>query len=137
MSASLRACLRTFIADWPATYGDAPDTDYQRGYMAACEEHANSLRLLLAEEPTAHEHSRKLPADVESNYDPNHPMTAALRLLVREQHLRGAVLLSFTMDRVGVNSSSPSDIFGGAMTRLGDLILARFQRGDFDEVLEQ
>ena len=47
MSVDLLACLRRFVGDWPETSGDPPGDAYQRGYMAACEEHARNLRLLL------------------------------------------------------------------------------------------
>lgn len=74
-------------------------------------------------------------ADLRINANPQHPLTRALRKLVQDQGLSGAVLLSFTGGRVGVNSSSPDADFGAAMTALGDLILARFDDGAFDEAL--
>lgn len=38
------------LADrWPNDNGDPPDTDYQRGYMAACRDCAAELRAALAE----------------------------------------------------------------------------------------
>ena len=76
---------------------------------------------------------------VKSDHDPNHPMPAALRDLVRAQRLRGAVLLSIDSagDNIGINSSSPDPRLGAAMTRLGDMILAAFQRGDFDAALDE
>ena len=38
----IRDRIEALIAAWPATNGDPPDTDYQRGYLAACEEHAGT-----------------------------------------------------------------------------------------------
>ena len=43
----MREQLEALIASWPDDRGDPPDTDYQRGYMAACEEHARELRRVL------------------------------------------------------------------------------------------
>lgn len=40
---TLRQKLEQLIASWPDDRGDKPDTDYQRGYMAAAEEHAREL----------------------------------------------------------------------------------------------
>jgi len=51
----IRDRVEALIAAWPATNGDPPDTDYQHGYLAACEEHARELAQILAEggpEPT-------------------------------------------------------------------------------------
>ena len=53
--------------------------------------------------------------------------------LATRHGLRGAVLISFTRDdRVGVNSSGEPDIFGVAMEKLGDQILAAIDDGKFD-----
>lgn len=46
----IRDRIEALIAAWPATNGDPPDTDYQSGYLAACEEHARELIQILAEE---------------------------------------------------------------------------------------
>lgn len=46
-------------------------------------------------------------ADLRTDPSPSYPLTRALRNLVQEQGLSGAVLVSFTGDRIGVNSSSP------------------------------
>ncbi|KAA2211667.1 hypothetical protein [Teichococcus oryzae] len=72
---------------------------------------------------------------VQSDHDPNHPLTRALRALVQKHGLRGAVLLTIDGDRIGINSSSPSPAFGAVMTALGDEILDRFFAGDFDNAL--
>lgn len=40
---SLHQKLEQLIASWPDDRGDPPDTDYQRGYMAAAAEHAREL----------------------------------------------------------------------------------------------
>lgn len=71
-------------------------------------------------------------AGLETNTDPNHPLTAALRNLVRGAGLHGAVLISFSGDRVGINSSAPSPVFARAMEDLANNILARIDDGDFD-----
>lgn len=73
--------------------------------------------------------------DLQSDYNPNHPLTASLRDIVRKNNLLGGVMLTFSNERVGVNSSSPSDLFGTVMEKLGDAILEAFDRGDFDHVL--
>ena len=66
---------------------------------------------------------------------PNHPLTAALRKLVRDHRLSGAVLLTFDDEQVGINSSATNDEFGAVMERLGDLILAKLDDGLFDTCL--
>lgn len=73
--------------------------------------------------------------DLRTDHDPNHPLTRALREVVQRNGLTGAVMLTFTKDRVGVNSSSPSNEFGAVMDKLADAILFAFDRGDFDGVL--
>lgn len=52
--------------------------------------------------------------------------------LARKHGLRGAVLISFKGDRVAVNSSGAPEIFGIAMERLGNQILAAIDDGEFD-----
>lgn len=47
---TLRQKLEQLIASWPDDRGDKPDTDYQRGYMAAAEERARELKEALAED---------------------------------------------------------------------------------------
>ena len=47
---TLRQKLEQLIASWPDDRGDKPDTDYQRGCMAAAEEHARKLKEALAED---------------------------------------------------------------------------------------
>lgn len=64
--------------------------------------------------------------------NPSHPLTSALRDLVRDHGLHGAVLISFYDDRVGINSSSPSPDFASAMETLGDKILVAIDDGQFD-----
>lgn len=50
-----------------------------------------------------------------------------------ERHgLRGCVLVSFTDDRVGVNSSGEPAAFASHMERLGDRLLAAIDDGMFD-----
>jgi hypothetical protein len=74
-------------------------------------------------------------ADLRTDYDPNHPLTAALRNTVQKNKLMGAVMLTITADRVGVNSSAQNPAYGATMERLADAILEAFNRGDFDHVL--
>lgn len=73
--------------------------------------------------------------DLRTDHNPDHPLTKALREVVKQNGLNGAVMLTFTADRVGVNSSSPSPEFGAVMEKLADAILLAFDRGDFDGVL--
>ena len=73
--------------------------------------------------------------DLRSDYNPNHPLTAGLREIVRKNNLLGGVMLTISSERVGVNSSSPNEEFGAVMEKLGDAILEAFDRGDFDHVL--
>jgi hypothetical protein len=54
--------------------------------------------------------------------------------LARRHHLRGCVLISFTDDRVGANSSGEPDSFGIHMEQLGDRLLAAIDDGEFDPV---
>lgn len=57
--------------------------------------------------------------------------------LARKHRLQGAVLISFTRtERVGVNSSGEPKLFGDAMVRLGDMILADFDDGKFDAAID-
>jgi len=56
--------------------------------------------------------------------------------LAKRHNLRGCVLISFTYERVGVNSSGEPDMFAAHMETLGDRILAAIDDGTFDpEVL--
>ncbi len=50
---SLHQKLEQLIASWPDDRGDPPDTDYQRGYMAAAEEHARELKEALRAQITS------------------------------------------------------------------------------------
>ena len=52
--------------------------------------------------------------------------------LARRHQLVGVVLISFTSDRIGVNSSGVDGPFGQEMERLGDRILAAIDDGKFD-----
>lgn len=52
--------------------------------------------------------------------------------LARRHGLCGCVLISFTDERVGVNSSGQSDDFGRVMEVLGDRLLAAIDDGKFD-----
>lgn len=52
--------------------------------------------------------------------------------LAKRHGLRGCVLISFTDERVGVNSSGEPDRFGRAMEQLGDRLLAAIDDGKFD-----
>ena len=73
--------------------------------------------------------------DIHTDHDPSHPLTTALRNTVQQNKLTGGVMLTFSGDRVGVNSSAPDPRFGDIMERLADSILHAFHRGDFDHVL--
>lgn len=52
--------------------------------------------------------------------------------LAKKHGLLGVVLISFTRDHVGVNSSSETRLFGDAMVELGDRVLAAIDDGQFD-----
>ena len=54
--------------------------------------------------------------------------------LATRHHLRGCVLISFTDDRVGVNSSGEPDSFGLHMEQLGNRLLAAIDDGRFDPI---
>lgn len=55
--------------------------------------------------------------------------------LATRNGLRGCVLISFTDDRVGVNSSGVPDEFGKVMESLADKLLCAIDDGDFDPQL--
>ena len=57
-----------------------------------------------------------------------------LRQLAKRHALRGCVLISFTAERVGVNSSGEPDAFAQHMELLGDRLLAAIDDGQFDPV---
>lgn len=52
--------------------------------------------------------------------------------LAKRHGLRGCVLISFTDERVGVNSSGEPASFGRHMEQLGDRILAAIDDGKFE-----
>lgn len=60
------------------------------------------------------------------------PLARDLGQLAKRHGLKGCVLISFKRDRVGVNSSGEPDLFGRAMERLGDELLAAIDDGKFD-----
>ena len=74
---------------------------------------------------------------VVTNSNPDHPLTKALRELVRDHGLVGAVLLTFTDDRAGVNSSGCNPEAGAVMTRLADEIFSDFDAGRYDGALAE
>jgi hypothetical protein len=57
---------------------------------------------------------------------------------LREQHgLLGCVLVSFSADRVGVNSSAVNEAMLPHMLRLGDQLLMAIDDGQFDSQLPE
>lgn len=64
------------------------------------------------------------------------PETSALARdlgqLAKRHRLMGVVLISFTGERVGVNSSGETYLSGRAMEQLGHRILAAIDDGKFD-----
>jgi len=69
---------------------------------------------------------------LESESPRTNTLARELGQLAKRNGLRGAVLISFSKDRVGVNSSGEPDLFSVAMERLGDQILAAIDDGKFD-----
>jgi hypothetical protein len=74
------------------------------------------------------------PLDQRPSYraNPSHPLVKALHDLAIAHGLRGAVLISFTGDRVAVNSCGDQALFARAMEELGDRILAKIDDGELD-----
>jgi hypothetical protein len=66
------------------------------------------------------------------NAEPNHALVKALRELRETHGLVGCVLVSFTTERVGVDSSGLTPEFGAVMHKLGDKILTAIDDGQFD-----
>ena len=71
-------------------------------------------------------------ADLRSESASTNQLARDLGLLAKKHGLRGAVLVSFKGDRVGVNSSGEPMMFALAMERLGDQLLAAIAKGRFD-----
>lgn len=59
----IRDRIETLVRSWTSDNGDPPDSDYQRGYMAACEEHARGLIQILAEDAGGWRSMDTLPRD--------------------------------------------------------------------------
>lgn len=75
------------------------------------------------------------------NYDPNHPLTKALRDLVSEHKLAGGVLLTFTTDadggvNLGINSSGSGPETGEIMNRVANELFAHFAAGHYDSAVQ-
>lgn len=64
--------------------------------------------------------------------EPNHPLVEALRDLRESHGLVGCVLISFTTERVGIDSSACTAEFGAVMQTLGNRILTAMDDGQFD-----
>jgi hypothetical protein len=64
------------------------------------------------------------------------PLARELGQLAKRHGLRGAVLISFTEDRVGVNSSGDPAAFAIHMERLGERLLAAIDDGAFDPLAD-
>lgn len=60
----------------------------------------------------------------------------ALGEIVRKAGLHGAVLVSFYADQIGVNSSGRDPTWGDITENLADLILRRFDDGEYDAAVE-
>jgi hypothetical protein len=75
-----------------------------------------------------------LPLEKREGYraEPNHELVEALRELRETHGLVGCVLLSFTNERVGVDSSACTAEFGTVMQALGNRILTAMDDGQFD-----
>ena len=61
-----------------------------------------------------------------------HPLIRELRKLAKRHGLQGCVLVSFSAERVAVNSCGEPDLFGKAMEQLADRILAKIDDGEFN-----
>lgn len=66
----------------------------------------------------------------------DHPVTRNLSRLVEQHNLQGAVLITFQGGDVSVTSSAMNNRWLGAMEKLGDMILAKIDDGDFDAATE-
>jgi hypothetical protein len=73
---------------------------------------------------------------VDSVHDEVGILSAALNALARAHGLRGAVLVSFTAERVGICSYGVPQKFGDAMQQLADRILAKIDDGELDPELD-
>ena len=73
---------------------------------------------------------------LETDRSADHPLTKELREIVRKNALSCGIILTMDGERVGINSSGATDKMGAIMERLGNEVLAAFQRGDFDHVLQ-
>lgn len=69
----------------------------------------------------------------------DHPVTRSLRALRLEHRLSGAVLLTFDAggEHVSVTSSAATDEFGAILARVADMLLAKFNAGEFDAALPE
>jgi hypothetical protein len=73
------------------------------------------------------------PGYREESGQTNH-LAKDLGQLARKHHLRGCVLVSFTDDRVGINSSGEPDAMADAMEQLADRFLTGIMDGKFDDI---
>lgn len=80
----------------------------------------------------------KLPLEVRDGFkeSADHPLIPALRTLVSKHRLAGAILISFTMDDVGITVQSPNERFGRALQELADRVLVMIDDGDLDPSME-
>lgn len=60
---SLRTRIEAIVAGWSTDNGDLPDTDYHRGYMAACAAHAREVAAALAEDAGGWQSMDSAPRD--------------------------------------------------------------------------
>ncbi|MCG5238396.1 hypothetical protein ACIU1J_32200 [Azospirillum doebereinerae] len=65
----------------------------------------------------------------------DHPVTRALSALCKTHGLSGAVILTLQGDDVSVTSSAPTGAMGAALERVADILLAKFDAGEFDAAL--
>lgn len=80
----------------------------------------------------------KLPLELRDGFveTSGHPLIPELRSLVAKQGLAGAILISFTMDDVGITVRSPNERFGRVLQELADRLLVMIDDGDFDPSTE-
>jgi hypothetical protein len=75
-----------------------------------------------------------IPLEKREGYraEPDHELVQALCELRETHDLVGCVLISFTTERVGVDSSACTPEFGAVMMALGNRILTAMDDGQFD-----
>lgn len=74
----------------------------------------------------------KVLATMQTELPENNPLAQDLGRLAKRHGLRGCVLISFTENRVGINSSADSDLMLQHMQELADKLLAAITNGEYN-----